>query len=695
MAYVDFIISIFRRDDIYYDSYYSVDIRWRQSEDQVDHLDHGVISLKCFDINRLCALDPLACGRELSAGLFSDSRVLDNFKNARIAAASSQLSLRMRLLIEPSAPELHNLPWETLCDPCQDDSSMPKPLFTGQRILFSRYLTSYDWRPVRLRPQRGMRALVVIANPRDLSKYRPGGSPLAAINVGDELERAERSLRDITIERLALPGEANLDSLKAGLYRGCDILYLVCHGAFIEDEPYLWLEDKAGNSHRVAGDELASEINELLQLPRLVVLLSCQSAGGNGADALTALGPRLAKIGIPAVLAIQGKITMQTANTFLSAFFQELRRNGELDRAMAVARDGVREKLDWWMPVLFTRLHDGRIWYALGFTANQGEHWPALIANINRTRCTPIIGPDLFETLLGSRREIALRWADTYNFPLAPYHRENLPQVAQYLDTKSGPAFPREELETYLKDDISRRYEGDLEGRSRTDSEDESLDQLIQIVGKKLRERDPADPFRALAKMPIPIYISTNVTNLLQQALHEANKNPRPMISPWNEHALEFNRRYGDISVLNSRNYNYQPSVKQPLVYQLFGNLAVPESCVITEDDYFDYLIGVTRNRELIPVEVSNALINNSLLFLGFQMEDWNFRVLLRSILHLEGHMAARRHQHVAVQFAPEEGRILDPQGARRYLEQYFIGAHISIFWGQARDFLQEVSQRL
>ena len=41
--------------------------------------------------------------------------------------------LRLRLMIGPSAPELHTLHWELLCDP-QDGS----PLSTSENLLFSR-----------------------------------------------------------------------------------------------------------------------------------------------------------------------------------------------------------------------------------------------------------------------------------------------------------------------------------------------------------------------------------------------------------------------------------------------------------------------------------------------------------------------------------------------------------------------------
>ena len=85
---------------------------------------------------------------------------------------------------------------------------------------------------------------------------------------------------------------------------------------------------------------------------------------------------------MPAVIAMQGNLTMQTAAAFMPVFFAELRRDGQVDRAMAVARGAVRERPDWWMPVLFMRLRSGRIGYNPGFgDEREGlRKWPALAA---------------------------------------------------------------------------------------------------------------------------------------------------------------------------------------------------------------------------------------------------------------------------------------------------------------------------
>jgi hypothetical protein len=171
---------------------------------------------------------------------------------------------------------------------------------------------------------------------------------------------------------LASGGSATLDGIIAQLRDGPDFLYLVCHGALLEAGPQLWLENDAGLTDVVSGEELVAHLRDMRELPRLVVLASCQSAGqgddarSDDAGALSALGPRLAEAGVPAVLAMQGNVTMQTVEQFMPVFFHELQRDGQIDRAVAAGRGAVRERHDWWVPVLFTRLESGRLFAPVG-----------------------------------------------------------------------------------------------------------------------------------------------------------------------------------------------------------------------------------------------------------------------------------------------------------------------------------------
>lgn len=665
---------------------YTVDLRYSQPGSDADlRLAHrnGDFLVTEFDRERLreLAYDPAAYGQLLGENLLSDPEIRMALEQARASAQTLAASLRVRLLIDPSASELHSLYWETLCNPHTGTL-----LFTSENFVFSRYLSSFDWRPVHLRPQSELKALIVVANPIGLDKY-----DLPPADVPREISAVQDNLGGIRSTALASNGSANLNTIVAQLRDGYDVLYLICHGSTRKGDTLMWLEDEAGNVARTSGSDIVTRLNELQQRPRLIVLAACQSAGqgeeARTADegALVALGPRLAEAGIPAVVAMQGNVTVRTISRFMPIFFRELQRDGQIDRAMAVARGAVRDRPDWWMPTLFMRLRSGRIWYVPGFgDERQGfEKWPALLRSIRTERCTPILGFGVLDSLLGSTREIARRWAETYRYPLAPDERDELPQVAQFLSVNQDRNFPRDELGEYLRRELQQRYRTDLPVDLQTGRA--TLDQIVKAIGAKRRAANPRDPQRVLARQPFSIYITTTADDLLTEALREAGKDPQIAVCPWNEY----------VEVSNAEvETDYRPTPDRPLVYHLFGRLSEPDSLVITEDDYFDYLIGVTSNKDLIPSEVRRRLADTALLFLGFDLDSWDFRVLYRSLMGQEGRERRSRYAHIAAQIDPEGGRLIEPERARQYLEQYFRDADISIYWGSAEDFLSELDRR-
>lgn len=678
MAYADLEIGLHRRDV----DTYAVDFRFSQPDSDADIrvLRDGADAVQIdFAQLRELQLDPAGYGKALSDRLFGDENVSKAFAKARSSAESLRAQLRLRLLVGPTAPELHNLRWETLRDP--EDGS---PLLTSEQILFSRYLSSGDWRPVTLRPKGDLRALVLIANPSNLATYR-----LAPVDVDGELERARANLGGVPVTALASGGSATLNKLAEQLRDGYDILYIACHGALVKGEPVLWLEDDTGAAARVAGADLATRLKELEERPRLVVLASCQSAG-TGDEPRTAdegllagLGPRLAEAGIPAVLAMQGSVSMKTIADFMPVFFKELQRDGQIDRALSVARGSVRDRPDHWMPVLFMRLKSGRIWYVPGF-GEEGktfEQWPGLMRSIRRGTCTPVIGLQFSEDIIGSARDIARSWAETYHFPMAPHETEGLPQVAQYLAVNQRTSsFPSEELIEHLRQELLRRYADVLP----KELGDGTLSELFAAVRARRAADAPPDDYQVLAEMSFPLYITTDPSNLLTEALKIAGKKPQVELCRWNEDVEDLPSIYDDEP-------DFQPTPERPLVYHLFGTYDEPDSLVLTEDDYFDYLIGVTTNKELVPIVVRQALADTALLFVGFRLDDWNFRVLFRSIMSQEGRGRRKKYAHIAAQILPEEGRFLEPERARRYLEDYFRDADISIFWGSVDDFTREL----
>lgn len=353
MNHADFELFIFRSSP----ASYGLTIRFRQPAAGLDRSFSGSWTPD-MDALRGQEMDPAGYGASLAGQLLADPKARGRFDEALAVAASQQTPLHLRLFIADDAAALHSLRWETLRLP---DSAAP--LAVGEWLRFSRYLDSDGWRPVRVAAQGALRALIAIASP-DVS-----GTTLAEVRTADELSAAKRGLDGIPAVELATRGQVTLDNLMACLRDGCDILYLAAHGMIVEGEPQVLLERADGGRAWTTGRELAARFAELAHQPSLVVLVSCQSAGTGEAEptgqddgALAGLGPRLAAAGAPAVVAMQGNLTMTTAAAFMPVLLRELRRDGQVDRAVAVARGAVRERPDWWMPVLFTRLLDGRIW---------------------------------------------------------------------------------------------------------------------------------------------------------------------------------------------------------------------------------------------------------------------------------------------------------------------------------------------
>jgi hypothetical protein len=676
---------------------YPVELRLSRTDDEAQVTPtRGLAQLDLKQL-RVTAGEPDKHGKLLSEGLLVQPEIRRRFRQACDAAEALDCPLRIRLWVDPGAPELHNLRWETLWDLDKDRWSL-----TDERVRFSRYLSSDDLRPEHLRPRQEMRALVVIANPTavagnapevanpaDGTWDRPENMPLAAIDVAGELKRARENLDPIPVKgELASGGKATLEQLTAKLADGYDVLYLVCHGAFLrgDPEPSLWLEDDRGNAKVVKAGEVVRALKDLEHRPRLVVLASCQSAGadqiprGSDRGMLAALGPRLAEAGIPAVLAMQGSVTMETAAKFLPAFFRELRRDGILDRAMSVARGEVRGRPDAWMPALFLRLKRGRIWwYTPGLKQKKGEmsKWPALLSHIDTGECTPILGPGVTEFLFGPWRDLARTWADTYAYPMAAHQRDDLAQVAEYLTVNQSPNFVRAELVRQLRQEVRRRHPA---------ATGPSLDELIVSAWQRRRRQQPREFFTLLARIPFAIYLTASPDPLLPQALAAAGRKPEVGLFPWQE----------DIESRQSvfaKEPGYIPDQNRPLVYYFFGRYREPSSLVLTEDDYFDYLISMGLNWKLFPEAVSRRL-NESLLFLGFHIDDWSFRALFRSIIRKAGGSRRGGFAHVAVQIDPVESRHQDLKKARHYFRDFLGKEDVTLYWGSAEDFARELGEQ-
>ncbi|MCY1071683.1 CHAT domain-containing protein [Nannocystis sp. RBIL2] len=309
------------------------------------------------------ALDPAALAAvaevgpdEQGARLFAafDAAAREAWRLAAALAPRRRICLR----IDDDAPELHALPWEALRD--TSAAATARVPAADRDTPFSRQVP-WSWalpEPVAGRP---LRVLGAVAAPAGLDAYglpaidRPGEEAcLAAAMAG-----APAGL----VAHTALAGRCSLVALEAALEGGHDVLHLVAHGVLREGEVALFLERPEGGIERVAGASFAAMLERLDRRPRLVVLMVCSSATRSVDDPRRGLAPAVLAAGVPAVLAMQDLMPIDTGRAFTRALYGELWAVGEVDRAANRARailltGGLRGSA---VPVLYSALADNRL----------------------------------------------------------------------------------------------------------------------------------------------------------------------------------------------------------------------------------------------------------------------------------------------------------------------------------------------
>ncbi|NBE92240.1 SIR2 family protein [Nonomuraea sp. KC401] len=288
--------------------------------------------------------------------------------------------------------------------------------------------------------------------------------------------------------------------------------------------------------------------------------------------------------------------------------------------------------------------------------------WARLIDQLRTGDCTPFIGSGAGEGTLLTNAELSRTWAARYDYPFAD--DADLARVMQYARNLLGDAAT-----------------------------------LKQRLGRELAAMGPPD-FTApgeihagIARFPIPVFLTTNYDDFLSRALRGSGKKPSAAICPWHE-GVPYDRD------LFERGAGMRPDPSRPVVYHLHGSTRVPSSIVLTEDDHIEFLVHMTtaraqNNRHVIPPIILDALANRPLLLLGYSLHEWTFRVLFHGLIRR--YPAIGRRRHVSVQLAPL-GEDVKPGAelrAKSYLDRYFDGWEVSVFWGTPRQFCQELEQRM
>lgn len=290
-------------------------------------------------------------------------------------------------------------------------------------------------------------------------------------------------------------------------------------------------------------------------------------------------------------------------------------------------------------------------------TKLEDRDWDLLMRRIRAGKCTPFLGAGAAHGVLPLGSQIAQEWAKEFGYPLED--AGNLARVATYLAVQYDAMYPKEML---LKKWFQNPKFPDY--------------------------TSPNEPHATLASLPLSMYMTTNYDPFMTKALIEAGKKPHRELCRWNNFIK-------DNPSIFDQNPGFEPSPNEPVVFHLHGHDGFAESLVLTEDDYLDFLVSISKDDQLLPHQVRRCLAGTSLLFVGYSLADWSFRVLFRGLV--TSVEQSLRRISVTVQLPPGPGPdVPETQQAevQTYLAKYFDQIDIRVYWGTAREFMTELSTR-
>src|SRR5215467_8772351 len=171
------------------------------------------------------------------------------------------------------------------------------------------------------------------------------------------------------------------------------------------------------------------------------------------------------------------------------------------------------------------------------------DDFDLLAERIHDGNCTPFLGAGAVSTIpTGSA--LAERWAGEYGLPASPAH--DLAQVAQFMALRrKNMMFPKDEMIKQIKDAAPPNFTSNEE------------------------------PHGVLARLPLPVYLTTNYDNFLTRALASEGRKPQQHVCCWNSVL----RRDSQVPKVPRW---FEPSEPEPLVFHLHGHIGVRKSIVLT-----------------------------------------------------------------------------------------------------------------
>lgn len=147
--------------------------------------------------------------------------------------------------------------------------------------------------------------------------------------------------------------------------------------------------------------------------------------------------------------------------------------------------------------------------------------------------------------------------------------------------------------------------------------------QLVELIEEAVHtDKAPSPILCGLAELGFPVVITTNFDRLFERALGDTGR--EPWLSIYSPHARDETADYP----------RFLPTPDNPLLLKIHGDVSRPESIVITDEDYIDFVLRM-QDKELfnpVPNTVRLCLSKWTTLFVGYSLVDYNLRLLFKTV---------------------------------------------------------------
>jgi hypothetical protein len=320
------------------------------------------------------------------------------------------------------------------------------------------------------------------------------------------------------------------------------------------------------------------------------------------------------------------------------------------------------------------------LWQDLARRVKEGKIIPILSNSLRDERFMRLFGlPD--KSLAAF---ISESWAVSKKVGYPMQDTDNLARVAQYhqVTARNPEKAKRDFLDFMVQGLMGFAASSDpkaaalIEEKNLLETPDLLFADLVAELQYPPLQPGEEDLMALLAKLRLPIYITTSYYDFLERALiADGRKRVRSEVCTWSGQISKIDREFLPSPA--------EPTPDEPLVFHLFGMERYPHTMVLSVDDYLNFLVNIfLRETDAktsqsqgapppIPAYLWERIVELPLLIMGFRLHDWDFQVLYRGIVTAKP-AAAHRDAGVVIQVKPDQqSGFTDPDRAEEYLKNY------------------------